>query len=91
MKTKISPRQTFDLPNVYYFTDVFTILLHRSIKDLMDHVISEGNRIWGGTERENTWMIYHDHLTIWWEKDSQDYLKTLPCPIEGNPNRTWYD
>jgi hypothetical protein len=57
----------------------------------MDHVISEGSRIWAGTERENTWMIYHDHLTIWWEKDSQAYLKTLPCPIPGNPNRTWYD
>jgi hypothetical protein len=57
----------------------------------MDHVISEGNRIWAGSERENTWMIYHDHLTIWWEKESQDYLKTLPCPIEGNPNQTWYD
>jgi hypothetical protein len=36
-------------------------------------------------------MIYHDHLKIWWEKDSQEYLKSLPCPIEGNPNRTWYD
>jgi hypothetical protein len=37
-------------------------------------------------------MIYHNHLKmIWWEKDSQDYLKSLPCPIEGNPNRTWYD
>ena len=36
-------------------------------------------------------MTYHDHLKIWWEKESQDYLKSLPCPIEGNPNRTWYD
>ena len=65
--------------------------LHRCIRDLMDHMIAEGNRIWGGTERKHTWMIYHDHLSIWWEKESQDYLKTLPCPIEGNPNRTWYD
>ena len=57
----------------------------------MDHVIAEGNRIWANTERSNTWMIYHDHLKIWWEKDSQDYLRTLPCPIEGNPDRTWHD
>lgn len=57
----------------------------------MDHVIAEGKRIWTGTQREETWMIYHDHLKIWWEKDSQDYLKSLPCPIPGNPNRTWYD
>jgi hypothetical protein len=57
----------------------------------MDHVILEGKRIWAGTDREETWMIYHDHLKIWWEKDSQDYLRSLPCPIPGNPNRTWYD
>jgi hypothetical protein len=40
----------------------------------MDHVISEGKRIWAGTDREETWMIYHDHLKIWWEKESHDYL-----------------
>ena len=57
----------------------------------MDHVITEGNRIWAGTGCEDTWMIYHDHLKIWWEKESQDYLRSLPCPIEGNPTRTWYD
>lgn len=58
---------------------------------MMDHVISEGMRIYKGTRRENTWLIYHDHLKIWWEKESQAYLKSLPCPIEGNPSRTWYD
>jgi hypothetical protein len=61
------------------------------MKDMMDHVICEGNRIWAGTACDNTWMIYHDHLKIWWEKDGQEYLKSLPCPIAGNPSRTWYD
>jgi hypothetical protein len=70
---------------------LITSYIHRNIKDLMNHVIEEGNRIWEGTRRAETWMIYHDHLKIWWEKESQEYLKTLPCPIEGNPNRTWYD
>jgi len=55
----------------------------------MNHVISEGKRVYKNTTREHTWLIYHDHLKIWWEKESQHYLKTLPCPIEGNPNRTW--
>jgi hypothetical protein len=36
-------------------------------------------------------MFYHDHLSIWWEKETQAYLKTLPCPIDGNPNHTWHD
>ena len=57
----------------------------------MDHIIAEGNRVYKGTKREDTWLIYHDHLKIWWEKESQEYLKTLPCPIEGNPSRTWWD
>jgi hypothetical protein len=57
----------------------------------MDHVILEGKRIWAGTDCEQTWIIYHDHLKIWWEKNSQDYLRSLPCPIQGNPSQTWYD
>jgi hypothetical protein len=66
-------------------------LFKRNIKDLMDHIIDEGNCIYKDTNREHTWLIYHDHLKIWWEKESQEYLKSLPCPIEGNPSRTWYD
>jgi hypothetical protein len=65
--------------------------LYRNVKDLMDHVIAKGNCIWEVIKRDKTWMIYHDHLKIWWEKDSQDYLKSIPCPIVGNPSRTWYD
>jgi hypothetical protein len=60
---------------------------NKSIEHLMDHIISEGTRIFSGTKRADTWMIYHDHLKIWWEKQSQDYLKSLPCPIEG----WWHD
>jgi hypothetical protein len=56
---------------------------NKSIEHLMDHIISEGTRIFSGTKRADTWMIYHDHLKIWWEKQSQNYLKSLPCPIEG--------
>ena len=57
----------------------------------MLHIIAEGNRVYKDTRREHTWLIYHDHLKIWWEKESQEFLKTLKCPIEGNPSRTWYD
>jgi hypothetical protein len=63
----------------------------RTITDLMDHIIAEGNRVYKGTKREDTWLIFHDHLKIWWEKESQEYLKSLPCPIEGSPSRTWWD
>jgi hypothetical protein len=63
----------------------------RSVKQLMDHVISEGIRIFADSNCAHTWMIYHDHLKIWWEKETQAYLKTLPCPIEGWESQTWYN
>jgi hypothetical protein len=62
-----------------------------NVRDLMDHMISEGERIFADSPRKETWMIYHDHLKIYWEKDSQDYLKSLPCPIPGWESRTWWD
>jgi hypothetical protein len=61
---------------------------NKSVKQLMDHVISEGTRIFADSNCAHTWMIYHDHLKIWWEKETQAYLKTLPCPIEGWESRT---
>jgi hypothetical protein len=70
---------------------MFLLIHARNIWDLMDHVIAEGNRIFANTNRKDTWMMYYDHLKIWWEKESQDYLQSLPSPIVGNPNRTWYD
>jgi hypothetical protein len=38
---------------------------------MMDHIISEGNRVYKNTSREHTWLIYYDHLKIWWEKESK--------------------
>ena len=84
-------RYVHQLTTLFYFYKYsIHTLWHRNVKDLMDHVIMEGNQIWAGTECKDMWMIYHDQLKIWWEKDSQDYLRSLPCPIEGNPNHTWY-
>jgi hypothetical protein len=57
----------------------------------MDHIIWVGKKLWAGTNREDTWMWHHDNLTLYWSKDAQDYLKKMPCPIEGWPDRTWAD
>jgi len=62
-----------------------------AVHKLVDHIIAEGNRIFANTNRKDTWMIYHDHLKILWEKDTIEYMKSLKCPIEGNPNRTWFN
>jgi hypothetical protein len=66
----------------------------RSCHQLMDHLILEGSKIWAGTIREYTWMIYHDHLKIFWEKETILYLKSLKCPIPGDnstKDRNWFD
>ena len=64
---------------------------YASASHLVNHIISEGKRIFGTTNRANTWMIYHDALAILWEANTVEYLKSLKCPIVGNPNRTWFD
>jgi hypothetical protein len=63
----------------------------RCVTDLMDHIIYIGNKIWGNTNRKDTWMWHHDNLTLYWSKAAQDYLKKMPSPIEGWPDRTWAD
>lgn len=61
------------------------------ISEMVDHVIEEGNKMFKNTIWADTWTIYHDHLKIWWEKETQEHLKNMACPIEGWPERTWYD
>ena len=35
---------------------------------------------------------YHDHLKIFWEKETLEYMKSLRCkPNDPNDTRTWYD
>ena len=44
------------------------------VTELMDHAISEGNRLFAGTQYADTWILYHDHLSAWWEAEAQAYL-----------------
>ena len=62
-----------------------------SICDFVLHLIKEGEELYKGTNRENTWMIWHDALSILWEKETQTWLRTLKCPVEGWEDRTWAD
>ena len=45
------------------------------IKELIDHTIDEGNRLFSDTRFANTWFIYHDALPQWWEKGVQDHIR----------------
>ena len=58
-----------------------------SIKTLIDWAIDEGNRLFAGTPHANTWVIYHDALSQWWEKGeggAQEYLAS-----RGFEHRQW--
>ena len=55
-----------------------------SIQELVDHTIDEGNRLFAGTAFANTWLIYHDALPQWWEKETQEYIQS-----RGFAQRQW--
>jgi len=44
------------------------------VTDMMDHIMSEGDKFFKGTKYEKTWVIGHDHLSQWWSAASLDYL-----------------
>ena len=46
------------------------------ITDLMDHVIDESTAVYSGTDKAESFHIYHDALTLWWGASAQAYLKT---------------
>ena len=43
----------------------------------MDHVVEESNKVYERTPAFDTFCIFHDGLSQWWEEGSQDYLHTL--------------
>mmetsp|Transcript_5851 Transcript_5851/g.15257 ORF Transcript_5851/g.15257 Transcript_5851/m.15257 type:complete len:376 (-) Transcript_5851:191-1318(-) len=47
---------------------------HICVTELMDHVINEGNLKFADTPFKDDWLIYHDHLSQWWEKGAQQHL-----------------
>ena len=55
-----------------------------SIKELIDHVIDEGNRLFADTRYKNSWVIYHDALPQWWEATAQAHIAS-----RGFAERQW--
>jgi len=44
------------------------------VTDLMDHFVSECDRLFAGTPYADSYVIYHDALKQWWEKEPQEHL-----------------
>ncbi|KAJ1421305.1 hypothetical protein B484DRAFT_465573 [Ochromonadaceae sp. CCMP2298] len=47
------------------------------ITSLIDHVISESKRMYAGTPYADSFIIFHNGLSQWWEKEAQDYIRAL--------------
>jgi hypothetical protein len=48
-----------------------------SAAKLIDHMIAETTKVYAGTDMEDEFMIYHDHLTILWTKEGREYIEGL--------------
>ena len=62
---------------------------YASICSLLHHIIREGERIFGGTEREGDWVFYHDALSTMTAKKTVEWMKTEF--VKGNSGPTYHD
>ena len=47
------------------------------VKELIDHIWSESNALYAGTDMADKFMVYHDHLSTMWEKGAKSYMKAI--------------
>jgi hypothetical protein len=47
----------------------------RHVKDLIDHMFKESDKMFKGTNRENDYLIFHDALSVFYEAEAQAYMK----------------
>lgn len=45
------------------------------VTDEMDHIVAESKRAFADTPYADSFVLFHDALTQWWEKEAQDYLR----------------
>ena len=57
------------------------------IREYIDHVIREGDRVFAGTAAAGRWFIFHDGLTIWFSAGAQAYLTA--CGFERRQVRAY--
>ena len=47
------------------------------VRDMMKHMVDEGNKAFAGTPYADTWVIHHDALSQWHEEGAQKYLRDV--------------
>jgi len=80
-------------PPMYWRKAMFEFLNIAPVTELIDHIISKGNKVYENTQFKHTWVIGHDALSQLWEKGAVEYLalkgfdKTRMLGPQGDTNQ----
>ena len=59
---------------------------------MIDHLIAEGTKMFAEANHKDTWMLYHDHQSIFWEKETIAYLiSSEPPQRQSTQEKTLFD
>ena len=65
------------------------------VTELMQHAIDQGNLLFADTPYHDSWFIFHDNLSSWWEEGAQAWLeeqgfRDRQVRAWGETNREFY-
>ena len=86
-----NPEELYQITQRDWYKKMRRALKTISIKEFLLDLIHKSNNAFKQTIRKDTYMIWHDRLSILWDKETQDWLSSLKCGINGWPERTWAD
>ena len=89
LEQSTDPAELYQVTQHHWYKEMSRKMKTVSIKDFLLNLIHVSTEAFKGTARQNTFVIWHDRLSILWDKSTQAWLKTLKCPIQGWQERTW--
>ena len=89
--TSTDPEELYLITQRYWYKKMRHALKTISIKEFVLDLIHKSQDAYKHTIRKDTYMIWHDRLSILWDKETQEWLSKLKCGIQGWPERTWAD
>ena len=91
LKNSTDPMEIYEVMQHHWYLKLRHAMKHVSIRDFVVHLIVKSTDVFRRTNRKDTFMIWHDRLSILWDSATQAWLKTLKCGIQGWPQRSWAD
>ena len=85
------PEKVYLITQHAWYKKVRQALKVISIRDFLLDLIHKSYNAYKEITRKDTYMIWHDQLSILWDQETQNWLSSLKCGIDGWPDRTWAD